>query len=574
MIKNKLKLISAILPLGMISNPAVSEVYPTLSENIVESNSYQIHKALGGSAFNSPGFFENIFFIAANDQFLIKTEVMYSDQYDFWKMDKKGQVIDTFVSSDTLHVSGYFLGKDYYIDWPLTGNKSKHLYSQIIDDQQLSNKEFEHLLNKADVVKFEKYSDLSMVRCYLKIGQSWLVIESKKRFNSFSNDLSGLNKGVILKGFTKPKADQIISLEEVTLKQYNVNNPNSLFKIEKFIKKGRQRKSFFSLDINNNMWQGDYGLGHYQITHQKELLNFKSVGYRNLRGNYSSGLHFYTLPEAYQYRFDGLFFKQSTRAFNKVKENQQGLYLLTKKEPAPEQPLKNQAAKTLIYQQTFDWQPSFSGFYPEKSELRQIRYFNGQDEIFEQHALLNPVALTQRAIPKEISFYHALSEPNDRDDLYLFNNQLFSWPDIYGVLFTVFFDEQEIVDAFQQFASKNMPITLEFNIEKLDQFKLFSMQLSSGEMQFPIKYAKLRNANKRYNSNENRDQKVLKDTFEYAMKNQQGVDVFLTVSLSLVKNSDNTKRFGFQLADHTSKLLIRWIGQKKFKPAKSIFNHY
>ena len=130
------------------------------------------------------------------------------------------------------------------------------------------------------------------------------------------------------------------------------------------------------------------------------------------------------------------------------------------------------------YRARYAWQPMFTGLSLTKGDpIRIGRFFNG-----EQHFLTHPLnktdAASTRAIPGELSFVGAppgaTGNPKSVE---------------------LFFNEAEILDAFQKLGSNNQPLQLEMRNEVIDGQNRFSVWLRNDKESIQLKRTEIKTYN-------------------------------------------------------------------------------
>jgi len=124
------------------------------------------------------------------------------------------------------------------------------------------------------------------------------------------------------------------------------------------------------------------------------------------------------------------------------------------------------------YQKRYHWQPLFTGITPP-ALIKRVRYFNGEDEYL-YYPLNETTAALSRAIPKEM----------------IFN---WEWPKGRPLVFKLYFDEEEIFDAFQKLTRKNQAVQLEMHMEGTGQNTSFSVRLRNDDEEIFLKHTDLKN---------------------------------------------------------------------------------
>ena len=112
------------------------------------------------------------------------------------------------------------------------------------------------------------------------------------------------------------------------------------------------------------------------------------------------------------------------------------------------------------YRKQFQWEPTFTGQKPPEL-IDLIKYYNG-----EEGYLLYPLEVDNqnktRPVPKELHFVWALTDDKKR-------------------LFEVYFDEEEIFEAFEKLAKGNEPLKLRMHTEDTEKGPGFWPVLENGQ---------------------------------------------------------------------------------------------
>jgi len=108
------------------------------------------------------------------------------------------------------------------------------------------------------------------------------------------------------------------------------------------------------------------------------------------------------------------------------------------------------------YRTRYYWQPLFTNLPLLDKRITNINYYNGEQDYI-NYPLEKAVAASTRAVPSHTTLYWENPEGKDRH-------------------LEITFDETEIIDAFQTLGQSNLPLQLEFRIERNDgriQFFVF-----------------------------------------------------------------------------------------------------
>ncbi len=253
-------------------------LFPSLDES-PESQNYQIEKILRAR-------YISILTDKINGNSFIRNHWDGSGNHELWKINEEGIVLDSIEGRGDIYASGVYFYDDYCIDWAVTGNKEAKYYDPIIDYDSLTEEDFTALLNKASIVDFKKdyghkdYKDPSRSlpqkgRCYIKIEDKWLVIESEKMFEELSRDY---NEDYYTIKHRNHKSKGANRLTELRCPFGLQNNSNEVFNRLGFVRKHYSRSIFFRFTcVANGRSRGSgwNGMGYYVLRYKSENINFK-----------------------------------------------------------------------------------------------------------------------------------------------------------------------------------------------------------------------------------------------------------------------------------------------------------
>ena len=433
----KLSLVSILSMCGLLPNTASPESfadYHFLSDNHAESKKYEIRKILGTVVGKTNA---KIFRINQTDNYLVIAQASYEygNDFDLWKINSKGYIVDFLNIETELDKTGIVFEKGYFIDWVYTGNKNRQKYAKTGSPN----------------------------------GTSDQYPTGVKKFNG----LTELTKTEAVFG----------SLNETNKQLY-------ISKYERFL---RNKKSF--LDLNNHSWSGSSGLGLLHLNYDEEQISFKSSCIKYDDGQYDPRISLFMFPANNNAQTDLMFLELRTRSMDTREESEIGLYVVRPRIQAGSDATaiaseKNSAsAFSKTYQKLYQWKPEFMGWQPEKMQLRKISYFNGGEEFSENDNQRKAKDLV-RAIPRILSIYWA--EPRlTKSELYLYlNGNVYAWWESTskGVLLQLHFDQEEVTNAFNQLGRKDQPVQLEVNMENaVGVGKILSVGLRNGGTHIPLK---------------------------------------------------------------------------------------
>ncbi len=127
------------------------DTYPQLGFSAIESASYELIKV---APWDSPNPASAVSLITHNETFMVEL-----GNIEHILLDSKGNLVSSYNRSYGERLSnGVFFAKDYYVDWPLTGDKTKKQYSKHFNYSSFSKSEFNHsnkVINKEIILDIE-----------------------------------------------------------------------------------------------------------------------------------------------------------------------------------------------------------------------------------------------------------------------------------------------------------------------------------------------------------------------------------------------------------------------------------
>lgn len=174
------KLLELIVLIGLIPGCKTTTIehlydtYPQLGFDSIESSSYELIKV---ADWDDPNQSSSMNLLIENKNLMIELSLS-----SYILIDSNGNFISSYIRGEGESLtSNLFLAKDYYIDWPLTGNKDRKKYSKRIHASTLSINEFNQYLDLAEKVIYTTFlqyeSEEYLARCLLRIDGHWMVIE-------------------------------------------------------------------------------------------------------------------------------------------------------------------------------------------------------------------------------------------------------------------------------------------------------------------------------------------------------------------------------------------------------------
>jgi len=299
--------------------------YSFLSENKVGSEDYQIKKIIDGESDRE------ILFNTSTQEFIIKMRDSDYDRnnqgwYALWKIDKKGQVIDSLSSNNGMSPIGIYFEEDHYVDWVESGSKTKKEYEQIINFDSIAPADFNSFVEKAAIIEYAGNYENKKVNCYLKIDDGWVVFESEKGYEDYFSEPEKLFKHKAT--FTS----SLLVLEDRVKPFHRWKDINSFIHVDKFAGESREFKSFY--DINNTSRSGWHGTGYFKLWHGSSLLHFKSYVFKSGFG-FDPDISIYAPPNNYgdhTRKIDIAFISLSKRMKSNRDYKEVGVYVICKKD--------------------------------------------------------------------------------------------------------------------------------------------------------------------------------------------------------------------------------------------------
>jgi len=550
------------------------EGYRSISENIVESEKYELRKT------NIDLVRKAILFDPLTNNFIVSSGRGATSSF---KINEKGYIIDSYSHYSTLLISGVFFDEYTFVDWAITGNKIPQKYSKIIDADTLTEKEFKQYISSADEVDYKIfYSKKEWVRIYLKMNSSWMVLDTAKRFDDFSINIDEPHYEVNSHVYPKNKNNRLVPL---IIESYRNNweNPDNKISINYFDKKGSSSTRF--MDINGMTWDGDYGTGYFQIKHQDEVLYFKAHTTKSY-SSYSPDIEVYVTPEEFRSKVNISLIDLRLDSKNKRSPDEAGLYVLREKINLTDESIASYEKKGvsfgtyLFHKIKFDWKPVFIGFAEKSGEIHKINYFTDSIEYINKPLTPN-IDSKLRTLPKEIIFEWNGSKNITGAINIFFNKEIYQWnAPRESIYFKLLINRNELVDAFQKLKVDNQPIKIKLEIEKIDDNNAFlSVWASSGIKSFKLKLVDLETQD----NNSGIDDEELNQYFEKArlnldyqatLKNISTLPAYLNTSEDIARNSDYTDDYAFLFADQATKLLIAQLSDSDFTNSKRVLMHY
>ncbi len=564
--------------------------YWYLSDNSVESDHYEIIKIHSG-IINHELLYDNI-----NKTYLVQSG--YAIANDYLKINELGYVIDTFSFDSRLNISGLFFDEYGVVDWAITGKKILQKFSRIINADEITDDEFKGYLSRAKQMDFSKNYDNEILRCYLYIDNKWVVLESKNRFNDFEQDYDEdyfqLTSKVYLKNINTNRRLQ--SLENKIRPFQKWKDQSNKIVINRFLKQGYKRARLY--DINSTDWEGNYGIGYFDVRHQGEDLHFKAFTTQGSSVNYNPGLSLYAAPVKQQKTEETqLLVLEPHRRKRKVEEI--GLYAIRKKINTSSDSIDKfeqqgiSFGQYLFLKSKFNVAVLFEGFNSSsenKIKIHNIVFKDGSEE-FINTTIDNQLKAKYRLMPEKLRF-EWLDVKTDKKQFYLnLNGTIYNWkyPN-KGIDIDFTFSNTELLEVFQNLLESSDGVSdlsqkLIFKIELTavdGNHAYISLYITTEFRSIKLKNVSIRRLNKFDDVNKKQavqffESTKIKSLFESAMSDvvdSETVHEFISQTAVIARSSNYIDEYSFQLADYTTKLMIHLSEKRQAKLAVSILNNY
>lgn len=226
-----------------------------------------------------------------------KSKYKFSVQYDsltsnyfitsdkfIWKVDKSGNLIDSLesINGESISSSGIIFNESYYIDWAISGDKSKKEYTKTINYDTLSDADFTSYLVKAEATYI--HTDNFITRCFLKIDNELIQITSDKLIDD--DPFEKVYYKWKIKHLHKSKSQRFeyheIRPAEIHSNMYgsipteDVFENNTILELQHFTKTHRTRKGAMPGAPANNSRSGWKGIGYFEWNYNSDKLHFKA----------------------------------------------------------------------------------------------------------------------------------------------------------------------------------------------------------------------------------------------------------------------------------------------------------
>ncbi len=611
--------------------------YRGLSENLVESENYEIHKLINGAV-------EAVIQVKGTDTILVVAEGY------LWKINEKGYVVDTLRGTSNLYSSGLILWNDSWSngqgesfwykkfnEWIYTGNKLDQIIhpESMVDTDKLSNLELKSLIDKAETVEFTYYLNKNKNKkdyldvCLLKSGDLLTVLDITGRLGKidsscyeYRNRNNNIWKETCLKGYDKTNKNKLSAMSGYIPIDQPWEDKSQPFFMQKFGRKfyyfeegfggwllgatlGRALSAVgFPGSLPESYW---YGTGYFQLSHQSEQLNFKALVSKRSKGINFKNISIYNYPENHNCdtKFIDLTFiggqhnhLDKTDDLVKHHKDDVGFYAIRKKIRSSQETLGKLPWNSLTlgqvasYHTASQWQPVFTGMMAPNPDPRMatdstwgdIQFFDV--EIAPHHYLLNVAAVPAElhAIPRTLSLNWSIHfDLRGAFKLYL-GGEKFVWyhpnRDDREVFLQLIFDEDEIVTAFQKLDGRKQLLQLEIHMEGIEKVgATLAIYLRNNEESIQFKNTKFSSVEPRYLTDKKMftqqfEKGKLKIEYDAALKEGGNLQAYLDLAAEIAANSPYVKEYFVWVSGYANDLINNRMQKKNYKEAEIVINHF
>ena len=481
------------------------------------ANEYDIFRLSGYPA-------GNIRHIPYNNTFIIPTSLRFNAWVNLWRVNSRGIVVDSFSPDGeyegNLPASGIFFRKENYIDWAFTGDKSPKRYLQTFNAKSLGKEKIAEILAQAKQIVWTKEIYYEQVyrgsietdefQYFLKMPGGWSILLSPVELSieefpplkfalrdSFSNEYQGPPLG--------------INIVEPTM--FDVKSPESPIRLVEFKKLGESKSGF--MDINSSAWVGDYGLGHFQLVANTEVIDFKSF-HRVLKNGTEGG---HDEPDMTYYGADKLnsdsalaFLILNTGRAPSRDDVELGSYIIRNKITAEAISKLASSERSFVEntQKKYQLGISVKGLEAVQSNVYWMTYFNGKSE-----SLANPntwiYPVDTRSIPMEVRGSFELpvnpkkkslddtggkkNRDTSQDNKYYsfalkLNEQYFTWSDVSNIHYALHFDYMEVEKILRDLSKTNEAINVALHFSFVPGGVELHVVLSNSSASYRLKHVR------------------------------------------------------------------------------------
>jgi len=251
----------------------IYDTYPKLGFDPIESANYELIKVVN---WDNPNPSSAVSFITSNNTFMVDTGSL-----SHTLLDNKGNWISSYNRGygEEL-ISGVYFAKDYYVDWPLTGDETKKQYSKHIHGSTLSKTEFNQYLDRAERIVYtillQYEPEKNLARCLLKIDGNWLLIETelpKSEDRGVTKETQSRN--AFMYGTTMKRGETFLKIENEIIPWYKWKDSTNPIYIEADKRRKKSGLRFSSSQVETG-WDST---GYYNLKIDNESLKFKAFAF-------------------------------------------------------------------------------------------------------------------------------------------------------------------------------------------------------------------------------------------------------------------------------------------------------
>ncbi len=466
-----------------LSSTATAKDFPQLYENRVSSDNYEITKLIDGPI---DALYKN----HRTGDYIAQTSSR------LWKINAKGQVIDYFSPSE-FYASGLILDKEGFSDWVFTGDKQIKPYGKTLDAKDYSDQQLFAAFDQAEAIEFIERDETGFAYLYQQ-GQISILDISNRRDQiddfyfrqSVSKDYNLRSRETDIRASRFEKYDQknkpfetlsssrkdsIENLKFIDFKKVATHRPMSI--TETFFENLLGR--IYSVGSRHD-YGYPVGYTQYQLTYHNEQLHFSIFSDKE----YDSveAWNFQVIADKAQNADDLLFMAINYRRHYLDELNEKsllpyyeqdvGLYVV--REKIPHNQNKNP-----------QWQLSYSGLHSYDSISGHIQFAAPLEPVFYWFRQDRPMPAAAKAdldhfgrrtniaspvlktLPVSLDF-HWSDFKRDRNFRLVVNHQdaEFYKREDTQVAIKLYFDSQELQQAFAQFADAKDTIELNLDLQE------------------------------------------------------------------------------------------------------------
>src|SRR5688572_26651780 len=213
------------------SHAKAPEKYPSIFSNTVASENYELKKITGNT---DGGARRDVLYIKENGTFIIQTPTRYhesargNDWIDWWKINKYGYLIDVYSAPGNTYNVDILFSESGYVDWVYSGDRFKKKYINIIDADNLDEKELTQYLENAHQIHFRAAETGNGNCIYVNNGSGWLLLRTKndhvklkERYGSKQESRSIKLSNIVGNNYDWSKSDNFIHIERTKIKGSN-----------------------------------------------------------------------------------------------------------------------------------------------------------------------------------------------------------------------------------------------------------------------------------------------------------------------------------------------------------------